>query len=66
MNGKRGYIISYGDWFKGFFIGLIVGGVLVYLFVSGILGGLKIPSFGAGKEAAKMIVPLVPALFRKH
>ncbi|MBI2574600.1 hypothetical protein HYV82_01825 [Candidatus Woesearchaeota archaeon] len=64
--GKKGYIISYGDWFKGFFIGLIIGGVLVYLFTNGILGSVKIPAFGTAKETAKMIVPLVPALLRKN
>ncbi len=38
---KRGYIISYADMFKGFFFGLIVGGVLVYLFMNGII---KLPA----------------------
>ncbi len=62
MEGKRGYIISYADWFKGFLIGLIIGGVLVYLFANGFL---KVPSFGAQKETAKLIIPLVPFYFRK-
>ncbi|MBI2142067.1 hypothetical protein HYU15_01080 [Candidatus Woesearchaeota archaeon] len=62
--GKKGYIISYGDWFKGMLIGVIVGGAIVYLFMTGLL---KVPSgFGVGKETAKMIVPILPVLFRKN
>lgn len=57
MKGKRGYIISYADWMKGFFIGLIVGAVLVYLFMS---GTISLPSgFMQGKEAAKAVLPLL-------
>lgn len=68
QRGKKGYIISYGDWFKGFFIGLIIGGILVYLFTTGILGSVKIPTFGIGtaKETTKMIVPMLPIMLRRR
>ncbi|MBI3034605.1 hypothetical protein HYY72_05595 [Candidatus Woesearchaeota archaeon] len=64
MKSKRGYIISYADWFKGFFIGLIIGGIIVYLFTSGVV---KMPtSLIPQKEAAKLFVPFVPFLMKRR
>ncbi|MBI2133376.1 hypothetical protein HYU11_01700 [Candidatus Woesearchaeota archaeon] len=37
MKGKRGYVLSWGDWFKGFVIGIVLGAAVVYMFVSGML-----------------------------
>ena len=34
---KKGYILSYMDFFRGIAIGLLIGGVLVYLVMSGII-----------------------------
>ncbi|MBI3051087.1 hypothetical protein HYY74_01380 [Candidatus Woesearchaeota archaeon] len=60
MPGKKGYIVSYGDWFKGLLIGVIVGAALVYFFMSGVV---KLP-FGPA-QTAKVIVPVIPFVFRK-
>ena len=57
MSSKRGYIISYADWFKGFFVGLLVGAVIAYLFTHGLI---KIPEgiFGS-REAAKLALSII-------
>ncbi|MBI4438805.1 hypothetical protein HY640_02645 [Candidatus Woesearchaeota archaeon] len=56
MVSKKGYIISYGDWFKGFIIGALVGAVLAYLVINGIL---KVPAYTA-KDAASKAMLLLP------
>lgn len=47
FKNKKSYILSPADLFKGFFIGLIVGAVLMYLLLNGIipnpLVGMKKP-----------------------
>ena len=62
MASKKGYIISYADWFKGFIIGAVFGIVIAFLLFKGIL---KVPPIGAAKEPAKMIIPLLPFGFKK-
>ncbi len=61
---KRGYIVSYGDWFKGFFIGLVVGAVVVYLFMSGIIKIPQILSFS--NDQFKAVFFVLPTLLGKR
>ncbi len=65
VKGKRGYIISYADWFKGFVIGIIIGAIIVYLFMSGMIPANIIPYKGAPTESPKLFIPLIPFLFKK-
>lgn len=37
FNNKKGFIQSYGDLFKGFIIGLVIGAIIIYLMHKGII-----------------------------
>ncbi len=37
MIGKKGFILSYADLFKGLIVGFIIGAVLMYLITQGII-----------------------------
>lgn len=37
MLGKRGYILSPGDLIKGLLIGFVVGAIVTFLFMQGII-----------------------------
>lgn len=56
MKGKRGYIISYADWLKGFIIGLVVGAIITYLLTAGIV---KMPAIFSSQQIAKVFIPLI-------
>ena len=37
FKNKKGFMVSPGDFFKGLIVGIIVGGVIVYLGTTGVI-----------------------------